>query len=71
MLNKLKGLIEARSLQDLREAAVSAFGEMGVPRLLCLSPVGHDRSVGRGLTNAGFPEEWETAYRDTRHMDAE
>jgi len=69
VLNKLKGLIEARSLQDLREAAVSAFGEMGVPRLLCLSPVGHDRSVGRGLTNAGFPEEWETAYRDARHMD--
>jgi DNA-binding CsgD family transcriptional regulator len=69
MLDKLIGLMEARSLLDLREAAVATFGEMGVPRVLCLSPIGHDRSVGRSLTNAGFPTEWETSYRDTRHRD--
>jgi LuxR family quorum-sensing system transcriptional regulator CciR len=69
MLEKLKAILEARSLLDLRETTISAFGEMGMPRVFCLSPVGHDRSVGRSVTNAGFPMNWETAYRETRHMD--
>ncbi len=69
MLDKLKDVMAAQSLQEVRETAVAAFSEMGMPRVLCLSPVGHDRSVGRALTNAGFPMGWETAYRETRHMD--
>lgn len=69
MIDRFKSMLEAQSLLDLRESAVAAFGALGVPRVLCVSPVGLDRSVGRSLTNAGFPLAWETAYREGRRMD--
>lgn len=69
MLDGISALLTARSLQDLRTAAVSVFSQMGMPRIMCISPIGHDRSVGRTVVNAGFPLEWETAYLDTRYMD--
>ena len=69
MLDGISALLTARSLQDLRAEAVSVFSMMGMPRVICLSPIGHDRSVGRTLVNAGFPLEWENAYLDARHMD--
>ena len=69
MIEKLKSILESRSVVDLREAAASVFGDMGMPRMLCVSPVGHDRSVGRDVTNAGFPLDWETAYVEGRRLN--
>ena len=63
MLELLRNLLKAKSVFDLREANVEAFGALGFSAAYYVSPVVQDRKDGRLMTNMGFPLEWERAYR--------
>ena len=69
MLEKLKAITRANSVIDLRDTTLEAFRVLGLSRAFFLAPVGHERSVGRRLTNMGFPEDWEHKYRETDYLN--
>lgn len=63
MLDDLKAMESADAVLSLRDATIAAFSRHGIERVFFLAPVSNDRSHGRYMSNIGFPEEWETAWR--------
>lgn len=69
MLDNLRAIAQSASVLELRETVVTAFKKIGLSRVFFLSPVGMDRAAGRALINMGFPEAWETSYRDADRLN--
>ena len=65
MLDLLRNLLRAKSVFDLRDATMAAFGALGFSAAYYVSPVVQDRNEGRLMTNMGFPLEWERTYRES------
>lgn len=63
MLSKLIDLMHAPSVEELQSQTTDIYQSLGLSRVMVISQVGHNRSVGRELTNMGFPKDWSDAYR--------
>lgn len=60
---QLDAISASGSLQELYDAARTALHSAGFGAAYFLIPVTADARVGRTLTNLGFPDDWERAYR--------
>lgn len=65
-LAHFRDIVAAPDIECLREAVLAAARAFGFAAVFYLSPVTRDGSVGRLLTNQGFPAAWERQYR--RHF---
>lgn len=59
----VEAIDRAGTVPDLRDTVLAAFSYAGFEAAYFLAPVVSDPRVGRVLTNAGFPREWEDRYR--------
>jgi len=63
MLDLLTNLLKANSIIALRDANMVAFEALGFGAAYFATPIVQDPNEPRMMINAGFPQEWEAAYR--------
>ncbi|WP_158085745.1 helix-turn-helix transcriptional regulator [Henriciella aquimarina] len=68
MLEAIAALFHATSVADLRDKTGSIFRSLGFQASYYIAPLSAERGPMRLMTNAGFPLEWETAYRATNNL---
>ena len=66
--DSLEAIRRADEVPAMRAAFMEAIHICGFSAAYFLAPVAADPRVGRGLTNIGFSEEWESRYRDEWHL---
>lgn len=64
----VEAIDRAETVPDLRDTVLDAFSYAGFKAAYFLAPVVSDPRVGRVLTNAGFPREWEDRYREEFYL---
>ena len=62
-LGRFRDIAAAPDVETLRDTILAAARTFGFEAVYTLSPVTRDPTVGRVLTNLGFPKAWERQYR--------
>jgi len=64
----LDRIASSSTFAELEESVMAGIRAYGFQAAYLLVPVTADPRFGRVLTNLGFPDEWERAYRETDHL---
>ena len=67
MIEALLALSRADTVLDLRKRSANAFADAGYHAAYYIAPLSAVRNGRSLLTNSGFPDEWESEYRNKNY----